>query len=504
MKKKIFGLLLTVVLALTAAFGGAACGEGGDTWDGTTVYVVPERFRQVADYSPRNGVKREWNKVSSYFCNYGPYQETMDDYDVGIIGRDMSAEGMQKLEAAGVWKIAYITLGEDYSLNVGDGLGPGGYASYYIYENDEPVPNGDWGSYYTDPGHPAWQEITLREVQRLVDAGADGIFMDTVDSVDRFPATFNDMCDLILTIRETFPNIKMVLNRGFTVVPTVYEALDGVMFELFSTAYDLNNFVYDMVDQKGIQFMYNRSAGVSIVNACRQEKYFPVFGLEYYQRDGFESTKQAIYDLDWEFDFIPYLTMSGRGLGGELAPYTLRPKSERGKRALSLHDEIEGVVKNGDTSASNLAYQDNGAKIRVDSNFNGYSKGPLTDGYVSNAENFDAIGFQLANWASAETKSDHYVEIELKEAVSANKLVVNWAFDNGAVYSSRKVEVQAYIGNEWVTVKTLEDIPNATVKSEITFTLTSPAKLYRLVQPAGYGPQARRDLMWISEISLYA
>ena len=157
MKKRMASTLFALLLSACGVLGIAACDDPNVDQPGDeeqeTVYVMPKQFRQEADYSPRNGVKRDWNKVSSYFCNYGEYQETMNDYDVGIIGKDMSLEGMQQLEAAGVWKIAYITLGEDYSLNVGDGLGPGGYASYYLYDNDEPIPNGDWAK--------AWKKMTL-------------------------------------------------------------------------------------------------------------------------------------------------------------------------------------------------------------------------------------------------------------------------------------------------------------------------------------------------------
>lgn len=496
---------LSLFLCGVTAFSLFACSPQSTSSDSLSSGVTTSPFRQEADYSPRNGVKREWNKVSSYFCNYGAFQEEMLDYDVAIIGRNvMSAEDMQKFSDAGVWTIAYISLGEDYSLNVGDGLGPGGYASYYLYdESDMPIANGDWGSYYVDPGHPAWRTIVLNEVRRLVETGVDGIFMDTVDSVDRFPETFNSMCGLIKEIREAFPDIKMVLNRGFTVVPTLYPVLDGVMFELFSTYYNLKVFKYDVLDTKSVQFNYNRFYGVSIVNACRQVKYFPVFALEYYPRDGFDSDKQWIYDTDWEYDFIPYLTMEGREIGGAITDYRLRPESERGIKALSVRDNEDLLEKNGDTSAANLAYEGNGAKITVDSVFTGYGKSALTDGYISNAENFDLLGWQFANWASAETESAHYVEVKLPKAHDLTKMTVYWAYDNGNVYSSRAVSVQAYIGEEWVTVGEAKEIENGVVSTEIALSDCSGVTKIRLFQEAGYGSVARRNLMWIGEIALY-
>lgn len=512
--KKWIALVLTGLFALS--FAGCAK-DGGETTGGNeepsenteTQARVPSVFTREADYSPRNGVKRAWNDVSSYFCNYGPFQEEMLKYDVAIIdmvpnhnGSNMDEEGLRKLKEAGCWTIAYTTLGEDYALNVGDGLGPGGYASYYLYDsNDMPIPNGDWGSYYTDPAHPAWQQIVLNEVQRLVDLGVDGIFMDTVDSVDRFPETRNGMYNLMMRIREEFPDIKMVLNRGFTVVPTMYEILDGVMFELYSTYLNLNEYRYDMLDTESVQFNYNRYYGVAVVNACRQKKYFPVFALEYYPREGgLESYKQRIYDNDWEYDFIPYLTMDGRGVSGEMTSYDeLRPQSRRGIKALSLTDK-EAVAPNGDTSADNLAYKGNGAKLEVDSTFSGYNKSALNDGVIANGENFEDLGWQFANWASSEETMDHYIVVELPEPKDINVFTVWWAYDNGAYYISRKVEVQVERDGEWVTVGTAEEMDS---KTEILLEGATGVTKVRLFQERGAGPSARRNLMWVSEIGVY-
>ena len=141
MKKKLMALAAAILSVITAV-SATACGggnrptsAGGDPTTSTSAgntdssgggssgeAVVPAQFRQEPDYSPRNGQKREWNKVSSYFCNYGSFKEEMLDYDVGIISGNIGAEGLQKLKDAGVWTIRYISFGEDNPLRTGDGL----------------------------------------------------------------------------------------------------------------------------------------------------------------------------------------------------------------------------------------------------------------------------------------------------------------------------------------------------------------------------------------------
>ena len=296
----------------------------------------------------------------------------------------------------------------------------------------------------------------------------------------------------------------MVLNRGFTAIPTVYEYIDGSMFELFSTALNLSTFEYEVLDANSVTFMYNRQNAVQIVNAVRQKKYFPVFAMDYCSdATSFEYNKQIIYNTDWEYDFIPYINQSGRGIGGAMCPYDLKPTSVRGKKALLLKDG-ENIAKNADCSANNFAYSDNGTKITVDSCFNGYSRSPLNDGYISTPDNFEKIGWMFANWASSETASDHYVEMEFSAPRDVNGIVIWWAYDNGSYYSSQKVKIQKWNGTEWEDVKVISEIENESEKTEILGLGLKDVTKIRILQPSGFGSKYRRQLMWITEIQAYA
>ena len=507
----------------TSNSGGSEISEvpGSSSSEETSNPMPGSRFSQVADYSDRHGVKRDWDKVSSYLINYGPFQEEMLKYDVCILGSGMqnadgsysgvSPEDVKKLHDAGVWALAYTTWGEDYSLKIGDGLGPDGYASWYLYdESGQPIPNGDWGSYYTNPAAPGWQEYLINDIQRIVDMGYDGILMDTIDSVYVYPETLSPMVQLIHKVRLKFPNLKMVLNRGFKIIPTAYHDLDGNLFELFSTAYDTTHFVYDKLDfEKSVTFTYNRIEAVRTINACRQDKYFPVFAMEYYpsnEEGGNDLDRQAIYNNDWLYDFIPYINEAGRSIGGHIQPYTFRPTNQtmRGAKAL-LEKDASSLPKNGDTSDKNLVYAENGATVVTDSNFNGYSAVVLNDGYISNEENFADLGWAYANWASAETDVEHWVEFTLPVVKNVDKVVIWWAYDNGEIYSSRYVTVQIYKSGQWVEVGREDDISNNTTKSEITLTNAKNVKRIRIHQDAGKGPKTggRDKLMWVSEVEMY-
>ena len=129
MKRKI--LLFTMILITLFCF---ACGKE----DKVSIFSRPEVERV-------EGQRKDWNDVSSFVCYYGDFDyEFQSKFDVVIMHSntlytaesvEYAKEQVQKLKDAGCYIVSYITIGEDDSLEVADGMGEGGYASYYVYEN---------------------------------------------------------------------------------------------------------------------------------------------------------------------------------------------------------------------------------------------------------------------------------------------------------------------------------------------------------------------------------
>lgn len=169
-KKNPFTLLLLVLFAMLVLFTGCGAKE-----------------------------KRPWDEVSSYVCYYGPFNRDMKEFDVAILeAANLSKSEIKELNNAGVYTIAYLSVGEEKGLNIGDGKGPGGFASYYFADGEgKPVQNANWGSYYTNAADPLWHERVIQTAKEIIDKGCDGLFLDTIDTVDRYPETFDGMIELI-------------------------------------------------------------------------------------------------------------------------------------------------------------------------------------------------------------------------------------------------------------------------------------------------------------------
>ncbi len=109
-----------------------------------------------------------------------------------------------------------------------------------------PDENGVWGSYYVDARSRDWQEMVLDRARQLAEKGFDGFFLDTLDTASPFghyADTKIGLSELIGRFRREHPDRLLVGNRGFFLLQDagVRVALDGVMFESFTTEWDWVN-----------------------------------------------------------------------------------------------------------------------------------------------------------------------------------------------------------------------------------------------------------------------
>lgn len=96
-----------------------------------------------------------------------------------------------------------------------------------------------------DVRNAEWRELVLdRALPRIVELGFSGIFMDTLDTPSYLEETQPDGnkgmreagIDLVLTIRNRYPHLFLMLNRGYSSLPQLIMSIDCLVMESLLTA----------------------------------------------------------------------------------------------------------------------------------------------------------------------------------------------------------------------------------------------------------------------------
>jgi hypothetical protein len=183
-------------------------------------------------------------------------------YDLAILQPDtLSRSQLKALRNKGVLTVAYLSIGEVEPER--EWYTDGRYDSSWELGKNE-----NWGSYFVDAGQPGWQKLMLDLTHQYLDFGFDGVFLDTVDTVDLFPQTRAGMLALIETLRKTYPQALLIQNRGFNLLNDVASTLDAVMFEAYSTDYNFATQEYSAQDNAQLAnelFRLNQTSGLVIL-----------------------------------------------------------------------------------------------------------------------------------------------------------------------------------------------------------------------------------------------
>ena len=99
----------------------------------------------------------------------------------------------------------------------------------------------EWkGHRVVDVRKPEWTAYAVDKlIPPILAQGFDGIMIDTMDSVTqlesdhpkKYPGMTQAAVELIKAVRARYPHIKIMLNRGFAILPQVAGSIDMVMAE---------------------------------------------------------------------------------------------------------------------------------------------------------------------------------------------------------------------------------------------------------------------------------
>ncbi len=232
--------------------------------------------------------------VRNYFWSYQPgLLEEMKKFDMVITDtRIYSKEEIMQLKEKKTTVIGYVSIGESDQMEKGDGLGPGGYASWYFDSNNDGLPdqNKECGSYYTNAGNSRWvQKIIKEEIKKVLDSGADGFFLDTVDTSVLYPQTEDAMTKLIKNIRDSYPDKIIIQNWGFGIVDSTVPYINAVMWESWYPDSD-NQWIINWQNRfKELKSKY----GVDLIALGYYEKY---------------SNLERYYEVSKKLGFIPFIS----------------------------------------------------------------------------------------------------------------------------------------------------------------------------------------------------
>lgn len=173
--------------------------------------------------------------VALYYGDHPPLAE-LRAFDVAVVDPDHVSDPA-RFRHPGSALFAYVSVGEvhpdrPWFKAVPDGVLAGS--------------NRVWGSRLADPANPAWRDFLLEQVfAPLWRQGYRGFFLDTVDSYRLLGGGADDrarreagLAALILAVHRRWPEARLIMNRGFEILPAVHDAVWMVAAESLYRGWD--------------------------------------------------------------------------------------------------------------------------------------------------------------------------------------------------------------------------------------------------------------------------
>lgn len=197
--------------------------------------------------------KASLKKIKTYANTYGYYDnkdlKKLKKFDVIVIDSvDVpSKKFVKKLQRTGVKVLGYMNVGQAEV-----------YRDYWDSLDKKVILGEDpnWpGNYYVNANDVEWHDVILNQEipDILIQGNFDGLVLDMLDVVDIYPETKPGMISLIHKMREQYPDLLIVPNRGFAILDEIYSYIDAFKYEEMCSKYNFKKKKYVYVNDKAEQ-----------------------------------------------------------------------------------------------------------------------------------------------------------------------------------------------------------------------------------------------------------
>jgi polysaccharide biosynthesis protein PelA len=223
-------------------------------------------------------------------------------YDILVLDSDAHPQ-LQPLLAQDKTILGYLSLGEAED-----------FRSYFAEVKADGIlldENQNWkGSHLVDLRDERWvRRVVHQIIPGIVREGFNGLFLDTLDNAveleRRDPVKFAGMksaaAALVRAIREQHPGLKLMVNRGYELLPLLDQYVEMVLGESVFTTYDFASKKYRPTPRD--EYLEQ----VRLLNEARQRRpELMVFTLDYWNPEDAAGIRR-IYRTERANGFHPYV-----------------------------------------------------------------------------------------------------------------------------------------------------------------------------------------------------
>lgn len=172
--------------------------------------------------------------------------------------------------------------------------------------------NPNWtDSYFVDLRDKRWAKQVIEElIPGILYQKFTGLFLDTLDNAvyleQRDPQKYQGMREaaihLVQAIRLHYPQIKIMINRAFDLLPEVAREVDMLVGESLYTTFDFTAKTYQRVPDEESEQHLQQMRSAKETNPRLQ-----LFSLDYWDPDDLGTIRQ-IYEVERSRGLIPYVS----------------------------------------------------------------------------------------------------------------------------------------------------------------------------------------------------